>query len=55
MSLYDDFQLFAVFVVGVQLVFGVFRWVYQNVIGPNFLESSNFRGYGEWACELMDE
>ncbi|KAG4068293.1 hypothetical protein HA402_007813 [Bradysia odoriphaga] len=49
MSFYDYFQTTTVFVVSIQLVFGVFRWIYQNVIGPNFLEPTNLRRYGDWA------
>lgn len=50
---YELFQTFAVFVVGIQLVFGVFRWIYGNVIGPKYLEPKNIRQYGKWACKLI--
>jgi len=35
--------------MSVQLIFGVFRWIYGNVIGPKFLEPKNLRQYGNWA------
>jgi len=46
---YEFIQTFSVIVVSIQLVFGVFRWIYGNVIGPNFLEPTNLRQYGNWA------
>ncbi|XP_037028949.1 very-long-chain 3-oxoacyl-CoA reductase-like [Bradysia coprophila] len=46
---YDLFKTFSVFVIGLQLVFGVFRWIYGNIVGPHFLESKNLRQYGNWA------
>lgn len=47
--MYESFQIFSVFVVTIQLVFGAFRWIYENVIGPKFLEPKNFLQYGNWA------
>jgi len=46
---YEWFKTFSVFVFGIQLVFGVFRYLYQNVVGPYFLEPTNLRQYGKWA------
>jgi len=46
---YELFQTFSVFVIGIQLVFGVARWIYGNIVGPHFLESKNLREYGSWA------
>lgn len=40
---------FCVFVVLIQLVCGVFRWIYGNVIGPRFGKSVDFKSYGKWA------
>lgn len=54
MSVYNYFQAFSVFVVVIQLVFGVFRWLYENVVGPNFLEPKNLRRYGNWACKFIE-
>lgn len=41
-----------VFAVLIQLVCGVFRWLYQNVLGPRFGKSIDFKEYGEWARKL---
>jgi len=49
MSYYEYLQTFSILVVSIQLLFGVFRWIYGNVIGPNFLEPTNFQRYGKWA------
>ncbi|KAG4079534.1 hypothetical protein HA402_005231 [Bradysia odoriphaga] len=49
MSCYEFVQTLSVFVVSIQLLFGVFRWIYGNVIGPRFLEPVNLRQYGNWA------
>ncbi|XP_037048376.1 very-long-chain 3-oxoacyl-CoA reductase-like [Bradysia coprophila] len=46
---FEYFKTFSVFVVVIQVVFGVFRWLYGNVIGPTFLEPINLRHYGDWA------
>lgn len=43
------FTNLCVFAVLVQLVCGVFRWLYQNVLGPRFGKSIDFKEYGEWA------
>lgn len=43
---------FCYFVVSVQLVCGVFRWLYENVLGPRFGKSINFKNYGKWARKL---
>lgn len=40
-----------VFVVLIQLVFGVFTWMYRNVLGPRLAAPLNFKKYGEWARE----
>lgn len=53
-SCYELIKTFSVFVVGIQLVFGVFRWFYENVIGPKFLEPTNLRQYGKWACKFYE-
>ncbi|KAJ6638291.1 Very-long-chain 3-oxoacyl-CoA reductase, partial [Pseudolycoriella hygida] len=45
---YDTFQTFAVFVVFFQLLFGVSRWIYSNIIGPHFFSSKNLIKYGSW-------
>lgn len=40
-------------IVIVQLIFGVFRWIYNVFIEPRLFGSSiNFRKYGKWACKL---
>ncbi|XP_037033658.1 very-long-chain 3-oxoacyl-CoA reductase-B-like [Bradysia coprophila] len=46
---FEFFKTFSVFIVVIQLVFGVFPWLYKNVVGPKFLEASNLRQYGNWA------
>ncbi|KAJ6638293.1 Very-long-chain 3-oxoacyl-CoA reductase, partial [Pseudolycoriella hygida] len=46
---FEIIKTFSVFVFGIQLVFGVFRWIYQNVIGPKFLKPINLREFGSWA------
>lgn len=43
------FGTFCVFVVSVQLVCGVFRWLYENFLGPRFGKSIDFKSYGKWA------
>jgi len=40
---------FCVFVVSVQLICGVFRWLYENFLGPRFGKSIDFKSYGRWA------
>jgi len=49
MSCYEFIQTLSVFTVSIQLIFGVFRWIYGNVIGPKLLEPANLRQYGNWA------
>ena len=39
-------------IVVVQLICGVFRWIYNVFIGPALFGGSiKFRQYGKWACE----
>ncbi|CRK90101.1 CLUMA_CG003819, isoform A [Clunio marinus] len=40
---------FCTFVVLIQTVLGVFRWIYENILGPRFGKSINFSSYGRWA------
>lgn len=49
---YEQLKTLSVFVLGVQVILGVFRWIYENVIGPQFLEPTNLRQYGKWACKF---
>jgi len=37
------------FIVSVQLFCGVFRWIYENLLGPRFGKSIDFKSYGKWA------
>lgn len=37
------------FIVMVQLFCGVFRWIYENILGPRFGKSIEFKTYGKWA------
>jgi len=46
---YEFLKTFSAFVFGIQLVFGVFRYIFQNLIGPYFLEPKNLHQYGKWA------
>ncbi|KAG4070196.1 hypothetical protein HA402_003886 [Bradysia odoriphaga] len=48
-SCFEFLKTFSVFIVVIQLVFGVFPWLYENVVGPKFFEASNLRQYGNWA------
>ena len=42
---------FCIAIVSIQLITGVFRWIYQNFIGPNTSgKTTNFKEYGKWAC-----
>lgn len=50
---YELFKLFSVFIVGAQILFGVSRWLYANVIGPHLLGPINLRQYGKWACKFF--
>lgn len=44
------FGYFCVFTVLVQLYCGVFRFLYQQIIGPALYGSSiDFKKYGKWA------
>lgn len=40
---------FCAFIVSVQLFCGVFRWIYENFLGPRFGKSIDFKSYGKWA------
>jgi len=47
-----SFTNFCIAVVSIQLVFGVFRWLYENIIGPRLIGNSTvFKSYGRWACK----
>ncbi|XP_037028950.1 very-long-chain 3-oxoacyl-CoA reductase-like [Bradysia coprophila] len=46
---FELLKTFSVFVFGIQLIFGVFRWIYENIVGPRFLEPTDLRKYGKWA------
>lgn len=50
MSCCGMFGTFCTTVVLVQLICGVFRWLYENAIGPKFFgKSIDFKKYGSWA------
>lgn len=49
MSCCGAFGSFCVFVVLMQLVCGVFRWLYGNVLGPRFGKSIDLKSFGKWA------
>jgi len=49
MSCCGAFGTFCVFVVLTQLACGVFRWLYENILGPRFGKSINFKNYGRGA------
>lgn len=50
---FEWLKTFSVFVFGIQLIFGIFRWLYENVVGPKFLEPTNLQQYGDWACKYF--
>lgn len=49
MSCCGFISTFCVVVVSVQLICGVLRWLYENVLGPKFGKSIDFKRYGKWA------
>jgi hypothetical protein len=50
MSFYEIFEFFSVIVVTVQLIFGCFPFIYQQLIAPKFFGNSiDFKKYGKWA------
>lgn len=46
---FDNFKTFSVFVVGIQIIFGAARYIFENLYGPWFGKPINFRSYGKWA------
>lgn len=49
----ENFKNFAVIVVIIQLIFGVFRHIYEQFIKPVLNgDNINFKKYGEWARKL---
>lgn len=48
----ENFKIFATYVVIIQLIFGVGRYVYQQFIKPAIHgDKVNFKKYGKWACK----
>ena len=51
----ESFKTFAVIVVIIQLVFGVFRHTYEQFIKPALNgDNINFKKYGAWARKLYN-
>lgn len=47
------FKGLAVLVFSVQIVKSVFKWIYENFVGPAvFGNSINFKNFGQWASKL---
>jgi hypothetical protein len=44
-------EIFCVFVVAVQLFFGVWRWAWKNFMKQKFCKPVEFKNFGEWARE----
>jgi hypothetical protein len=52
MSCCGVFGTFCVFFVLVQFCCSFLRWIYRDVIGPQFGKPLKFKSYGKWACKL---
>jgi hypothetical protein len=49
MSCCGTIGTFCGFIVAAQLFCGVFRWIYENILGPKFGTPIDLKSYGKWA------